>query len=247
MLDRYLSVLKEAAQQAPITRYAWGLVGFAAAAAAIVYLIGYSRAAIIVIALVLLGTVLVFVLSQLITFGNASAVLVGVVLMWSLVAFFITFLVFTVSAFAAGQPCRWADFLGISSACSSSGTIDGGALNGHQVDSGASSRRSLVQAAVSGKEISVYAGGRSEPNPGCPNRSANACVAPQRGGKLVLGTQQFVVTRRVGEKDRANYTELPGATENQICYQVDVTTGACEEEHRLEGYASAIEAYPVAP
>lgn len=228
MLNQYISVLALASKQAPIAKYAWGLVALAAAAAIIATMIGYSRLAIIAVSLVILGTVLVMVLSQLIISASSNVITIAIVLIWSIVIFFIIFLMFTVSAFAFGQPCNWADFLQIRSACGGGGSGGGG---------------KVVRTTVTGDEVSVFAGGPGEPNPGCQNRTAEACVMPKHGGKLVLGTQRFTVSRRIGGEDRATASELPTASEQRICYEVKVTTGACEEHHLLEGYPSATEEY----
>ncbi|MDE8763650.1 MULTISPECIES: DUF2207 domain-containing protein [Rhizobium] len=232
MLNQYISVLALASKQAPIAKYAWGLVALAAAAAIIATMIGYSRLAIIAVSLVILGTALVMVLSQLIISASSNVITIAIVLIWSIVIFFIIFLMFTVSAFAFGQPCNWADFLQIRSACGRGGS--GG---------GDSDTSKLVRVTVLGDEVSVFAGGPGEPNPGCQDRTAETCVVPKYGGKLVLGTQRFTVTKRIGGEDRASASELPYANEQRICYAAKVTTGACEERHLLEGYPSATEEY----
>jgi hypothetical protein len=232
MLKKYITILNAANEKAPITRFAWGLVGFAAAAAIIGNLVGYSRLSIITLALVLLGTVLVFLLSRMVTSRSYSIIILGTMLMWSLVIFFIIFLSFTVSAFAIGMPCNWADFLEIKSACN--GVIPGPPIV---------PIRPLKSVFTTGSSVSVFAGGPGEPNPGCKNRQADACVTPIHNGRLVLGTEQFIVTHRVGDEARTTATEKKGASDQLICFDVSVSTDACENKFLLDGHAGAKEEF----
>ena len=57
--------------------------------------------------------ILLFVFSQLVVSKSRSTQIAGTVLLWAVLLFFVTFLVFTVTAFADEWPRPWAIFLAI--------------------------------------------------------------------------------------------------------------------------------------
>jgi len=116
-------LLQEARKIVPFLDYAVGVVGLAAAAAIVIFFLGYSRAAIFAIAAVLIGAILLFAISRLALSRNKASQFAGVVVLWAVIIFFLTFLGFTISAVAAGQPCNWAEVLGVTSQCSKSPAV----------------------------------------------------------------------------------------------------------------------------
>ncbi len=107
------SILKESTNRLPQLRFAWGVLGVAAISSLIIRLLGENKASIIVIGLTIIGTILIFVTT--IAFGRtAIAEKPAQILVWSITMFFVIFLAFTVSAFAASWPCNWVIFLDIS-------------------------------------------------------------------------------------------------------------------------------------
>ena len=111
-INEILSILKNATNRLPQLRFAWGLLGISAVAALIIRLLGANKAAIVVIGLTLIGVLLVFIAT--IAFGKtALARRPAQVVIWSVTLFFITFLSFTVTAFAISWPCNWTRFLEI--------------------------------------------------------------------------------------------------------------------------------------
>lgn len=110
-------VLQEARKTVPFLDYAVGVVGLAAAAAIVIFFLGYSRAAVFSITAVLIGSILLFAISRLALSRSKASQFAGIVVLWAVIAFFVTFLGFTISAVAAGQPCNWAEILGITPSC----------------------------------------------------------------------------------------------------------------------------------
>ena len=111
-----------ARQAVPAVNYALGLAGIAAAGAIITLFLGQSKAAITIIALLFIGMILLFVFSQLAISKSKSIQLAGTFLLWAVLLFFVTFLIFTVTAFADEWPRPWANFLGITSSIVSQNT-----------------------------------------------------------------------------------------------------------------------------
>jgi hypothetical protein len=107
-------VLNAARQAVPAVDYALGVAGISAATAIVVFFIGRTRASIAIVALVFIGMVLLFTFSRLAVAQDPPIRLAGVVLLWGVLAFFLIFLGFTVTAFLSGRPAAWANFLGIS-------------------------------------------------------------------------------------------------------------------------------------
>lgn len=213
-----LKVLREARRAVPFLNYAFGVVGLAAAASLIVGLIGYDRLAIFATALVLIGAVLLFAVAQLVTSQSRASVWAGIVILWTVIAMFVIFAGFTVSAFARGEPCNWADYIGVRSACAGR----------------------TMQATVIGDPGTAFAGGPGEPNPGCPNHNVEVCVYPKNRGKLILGTESLVIENRTTERTEAAISKR---SELQICYLLTATTGACETRYEITAKASATEEF----
>lgn len=123
-MNELVTLLSQATKTLPQLRFAWGLLGIAIVAALIMQIVGSDRAAIVVVSLALIGTVLVFVAS--VAFGRSEkASLPAIVFVWAIVIFFITFLLFTISAFAISKPRNWANLLGISSEIPSQQELSG--------------------------------------------------------------------------------------------------------------------------
>lgn len=108
-----LQVLNLARRAVPAVNYALGIAGIAAAGAIITIFLGWTKAGIVLIALIFVGMVLLFAFSQLIAAKSRAIQAAGTVLLWAVLLFFVIFLVFTVTAFGTGQPSLWAKFLGI--------------------------------------------------------------------------------------------------------------------------------------
>jgi putative effector of murein hydrolase LrgA (UPF0299 family) len=108
-----LQVLNSARQAVPAVNYALGIAGIAAAGAIVSGFVGQTKAGLIIVALIFIGMVLLFAFAQLAVAKSRSIQLAGACLLWAVLLFFIVFLVFTVTAFAAEWPRPWANFLGI--------------------------------------------------------------------------------------------------------------------------------------
>jgi hypothetical protein len=111
-------MLNAARKAVPAVNYALGLVGIGAAAAIIVGLVGYSRGAIILFALMLVGMVLLFVISRL--FKSRSRWVYGAAhtLLWGIILVFIAFIILSLSAVSFRYPCPLAMALGVTESCS---------------------------------------------------------------------------------------------------------------------------------
>lgn len=118
-------ILKRAQREIPAVKYLWGVIA-AAACVAVVYglLSGHTHISIIMgSALVLGGAVLWLILSSL-HMGSRHVQLAASVLVWLVMAVLVVFMVFTISAVAAGIPCNWASLLGLRSACETQSPTD---------------------------------------------------------------------------------------------------------------------------
>jgi len=96
---------------------------------------------------------------------------------------------------------------------------------------------------IVGDQVEVGSGGRydGDRNPGCQDHSAQACVSPQHGGKIVAKTGNPKIvdqSGRVGTRD-------PKESEEQYCISFWASTGACETPVFIKGAASATEEYPI--
>lgn len=117
-----MSVLHQAVKRVPVMRYALGVVGIAAAGSIVTGLVGRSQATLLLLALVFIGMVLLYIFSLAATSKPGPLRVAGVVLIWGVLLVFLTFLGFTVSAFAVGSPCPWAKLLAIKSTCDPTAT-----------------------------------------------------------------------------------------------------------------------------
>lgn len=212
-----LKLLNDARAAVPAVNYALGVAGIAAAAAIIVGLTGNSKAGIIIITLVFVGMILLYIFSSLATAGSYRIAAAGAVLIWAILIFFIVFLAFTVSAFAFGTPCNWAQFLGLNSSCGSG----------------------FVTMQVDGNEVTVSSGGPNASNPGCQETRATSCVKPQHGGVLVDGSGTVVKTKSYGRTG----SEKVSSTPDKYCEELWANTTACETRHYLIGHVSAVEKF----
>jgi hypothetical protein len=113
MISSLTKFLREAVQQVPPVRYAFGAAGIAAAGALITLFLGYGRPAIIVWAGTFIAMVLLLVFASVATSRNRALRQPGMMLVYAVTVFFCFFLVFTVTAFAFSWPPNWAIFLGI--------------------------------------------------------------------------------------------------------------------------------------
>jgi len=102
-----------ARQAVPAVNYALGVAGIAAAGAIITLFVSKTKASIVLVVLIFVGMILLFAFSQLVVAKGRSTQMAGTVLLWAVLLFFVTFLVFTVTAFATEWPRPWAFFLGI--------------------------------------------------------------------------------------------------------------------------------------
>lgn len=96
--------LREAVQQVPPVRYAFGAAGIAAAGALITLFLGYGRPAIIVWAGTFIAMVLLLVFASVATSRNRALRQPGMMLVYAVTLFFCLFLAFTVTAFAFTWP-----------------------------------------------------------------------------------------------------------------------------------------------
>jgi hypothetical protein len=112
-LAQLLDLIDRASKRVPVIKFAYGLVGIAAAGAAISILLGTSRGAIIIITLTLIGSILLFIFSKLSASNSASLQSAGEFMIWTVVAFFSSFLLLTTTAFVAEWPKPWVRFLGL--------------------------------------------------------------------------------------------------------------------------------------
>ena len=113
MIDKYISLIDRARQAVPAVDYALGVAGVAAAAGIIIIIIGYERVGIILLSGIFLSMLLLFVFSRVASSSSSHINNAGIVLIWSSIFFFVSFLMFTISAFSFQWPRHWANFIGI--------------------------------------------------------------------------------------------------------------------------------------
>jgi hypothetical protein len=89
----------------------------------------------------------------------------------------------------------------------------------------------------------IGSGGRYDGyrNPGCQPHSADSCVTPQNGGKIVKGSGKPQIMSQIGQGGASNEKE----TEDKYCVTFWTSTTACETETTISGVATAVEEYPV--
>jgi tetratricopeptide (TPR) repeat protein len=104
-------IIDEARKKVPVVNYALAVAAFAACGSIALFFFGDRKVAVLATALVFVGAVLIFLFAQLAT--NNSTLFAAQFLLWSVLLFFASFLALTVSAFASGQPCNWAQFIGV--------------------------------------------------------------------------------------------------------------------------------------
>jgi uncharacterized protein YraI len=107
-----IEILNTARRAVPAVDFAIGVAGVAAAASIVVSFNGNGRTPVIVFGGMLVAMVLLLVFSRLLLVKTRALVMAAVVLVWSIVMFFITFLVLTASAFVFHVPLDWARFVG---------------------------------------------------------------------------------------------------------------------------------------
>ena len=104
-------IIDEARRKVPVVNLALAVAAFAACASIALFFFGDRRVAVLATALVFVGAVLIFLFAQLAT--TTSSLYAAQFLLWSVLLFFTSFLGLTVSACAVGQPCNWAQFIGV--------------------------------------------------------------------------------------------------------------------------------------
>lgn len=108
-----LGVLKEAAEKTPALNYAYGVIGLAAAAAAVLSYFHSWAFAVVGILLLLIGMVLVWAVEMLQRGGNEARDPPVRIIVWSAVVFFVGVLGLMVSAATFGRPQNIAGILGV--------------------------------------------------------------------------------------------------------------------------------------
>jgi hypothetical protein len=102
----------------------------------------------------------------------------------------------------------------------------------------------LARVSIQDKPTGVIGSGGhfdGDRNPGCQTHAAESCVAPQLGGKIVKGSGMPHIISQSGRGGTTN----PRETEDRYCVIFWTATEACETETSINGYATAVEEYPV--
>lgn len=110
------SFLQNLLRRSALARYISGLTALGVAGSIIVAYNSSHRAAILVTSATLLGAALVFLFDRASKSSSSVLSIAGVALLVCASVFFITFLAFTVSAFAFSWPTPWVQFLGLTQA-----------------------------------------------------------------------------------------------------------------------------------
>jgi uncharacterized protein YjbI with pentapeptide repeats len=111
-LSGLLGIIKRAQTAVPAVKYALGLVGVAAAAAAISIILGHERSSIILVILTLAGMVILFVFSKLVASGASASVQAAAnVVLWTVVLLFSAALVSGFTAVTAHWPPGMYEFI----------------------------------------------------------------------------------------------------------------------------------------
>lgn len=111
-INTLLSILKASSKKLPQLKFAWGLLGISTVAALIITILGSSKAAILIMALTIVGMLIIFVASVAIDKAHVASQ-PAILLVWSVTLFFVIFLTFTISAIAISWPCNWVRFINI--------------------------------------------------------------------------------------------------------------------------------------
>jgi hypothetical protein len=243
-----LAILNSARKAVPAVDFAFGVTGLAAAGAIILAITGNGRAALVVVTLVFVGMILLFAFAGLVAAGQRVALIAGTVLIWVVIVFFAVFLVFTVTAFAFGQPCYWSAYLGLRTDCGDLPPPPPTPSSSSEVSSSAppptsSSELPYRELVVKGDTGEASSGGPQAPNPGCQGGTAQICVTPQNGGQLLVGSGTLYNEKSYG---RTNWS-VSYNTSAMICIRLEANTTACETKHWISGTAAAVEKYPLAP
>jgi len=111
-MARAVSAFNAARQAVPAVGFAVGFAVVAALAAIVMAPFGHVRAALIILAGMLVALLLVIGFARLLPSKSSALALAGMVTVWSVALFFITFLVFTATAVAFRWPPQWASLIG---------------------------------------------------------------------------------------------------------------------------------------
>jgi hypothetical protein len=142
------NVLMAARKAVPAVDYALGAAGIAAAGSIVTAFLGRDKVSIIIFGGMLVAMILLFVFARLVASTSPLITYAGYFLTWAVVLFFVTFLVFTATAMAIGQPVIWAGVLGVNKPSPTKSLVD-------QIDYGDVGRNqaaiaSLLQMALAG-------------------------------------------------------------------------------------------------
>lgn len=107
------ATLSAARKAVPAVDFALGVAGIAAAAALISIFLGKGTAGYIVLGITFLSMVLLLVFAGLVRSGSRATSNAGTLLLWSVVIFFVAFLMLTLSAVVLSWPQNWATILGL--------------------------------------------------------------------------------------------------------------------------------------
>ncbi len=214
MLDP-ISIYREARKSNPVLDLAFAVAGLAAIASIIIGFVGSGKLAIISISLLFIAMLLFLVISYAINKKNSIFTILGNVVIICTALFFITLLFASAGALLIGKPCYWAKFLELEADCGDPITFEDNS--------------------VCGAWVTAYSGGRGEPNPGCPDGNATACV--NTNGSIVQGSAYYEI------KGRTERTSIKiGAINNKaVCYNLNAHTGACEIRVSITARACAVE------
>jgi hypothetical protein len=117
-ISKLFDLLKSVSKEVPQLQIAWGLLFLALVAAIISQLLGQTRFSLIALGLTFVGVILTAVVAAAVKDENIPQV-IPKLLTWGITLVALSFMFFTVSAFAFSWPCNWAIFIGISnSRCS---------------------------------------------------------------------------------------------------------------------------------
>ena len=99
----------------------------------------------------------------------------------------------------------------------------------------------ILRMPIEGEQLTVGSGAQFDGfrNPGCQAHEAQACVAPQHGGKIVAGTGAPKVIAQSGRTGTKDGIETP----ESYCVTLWANTGACETPVSITALARAIEEY----
>jgi hypothetical protein len=108
-----IEILNEARRAVPIVDYALAVAGVAAAAAIVGFFVGFDRTGIIVLSSTFVAMILLYAFSILATSNSALIAPAGLIVVYTVIFFFCSFLILTITAFVANWPPTLVQFLGI--------------------------------------------------------------------------------------------------------------------------------------